>query len=84
MNRSICSVLSLSIASDLANFRHSSYVAVSNFCFAIDLDIPLIQELLCMLGSSVLQDVELQELLEIHFLYEYKLLSSCDLQGVDT
>ena len=54
------------------------------YLFVIDLDIPLIQVILCMLGSSVLQDVELQELLEIHSLYEYKLLSSCDLQGVDT
>ena len=37
-----------------------------------------------MLGNSVLQDVELQVLLENHFQYEYKLLSSCDLQSVDT
>ena len=54
------------------------------YLFVIDLDIPLIQELLCMLDNSVLQDVELQELLEIHSLYEYKLLSSCDLRSVDT
>ena len=54
------------------------------YLFVIDLDIPLIQVILCMLGSSVLQDVELQELLEIHSQYEYKLLSYCDLQGVDT
>ena len=54
------------------------------YLFVIDLDIPLIQVILCMLGSSVLQDVELQELLEIHSQYEYKLLSSCDLQSVDT
>ena len=37
-----------------------------------------------MWDSSVLQDEELQVLLENHFQYEYKLLSSCDLQGVDT
>ena len=54
------------------------------YLFVIDLDIPLIQVILCMLGSSVLQDVELQELLEIHSQYEYKLLSSCDLRSVDT
>tara|TARA_A100001515_G_scaffold133798_1_gene123318 strand:+ start:178 stop:396 length:219 start_codon:yes stop_codon:yes gene_type:complete len=54
------------------------------YLFVIDLDIPLIQVILCMLGSSVLQDVELQELLEIHSLYEYKLLSSCDLRSEDT
>jgi len=54
------------------------------YLFVIDLDIPLIQVILCMLGSSVLQDVELQELLEIHSQYEYKLLSSCDLRSEDT
>ena len=54
------------------------------YLFVIDLDIPLIQVILCMWDSSVLQDVELQELLEIHSQYEYKLLSSCDLQSVDT
>ena len=53
------------------------------YLFVIDLDIPLIQVILCMWDSSVLQDVELQELLEIHSQYEYKLLSSYDLQSED-
>ena len=43
----------------------------------------LIPKLLCMWDSSDLQDGEPQELLENHFQYGYKLLSSHDLQRVD-
>ena len=51
--------------------------------FVIPLSSLLIQESLCMWDTSGLQDGELQELLETHFRYGYKLLSSHDLQRVD-
>ena len=51
--------------------------------FVIPLSSLLILELLYMWDSSGLQDGELQVLSEIHFQYEYRLLSSHDLQRVD-